>query len=204
VQIDDTGRIVDFAEKPTGDALKAMEVDTTVLGLDAARCALLRQNPRLETLNPGPFEADATMLVLCCLVHLLQILNSPHMADPACCSARLLPITPWHTPPTRRKGGRLVRAVRRRSVQFLFNRTEQHSDTRATGTLVPVAVHRACSVGVLIVYGPHSAFSARCQTVNQRVHRSENRGRRASLPVPFRIYMTPWFSSQPDHEPART
>lgn len=37
MQIDDTGRIVDFAEKPTGDALKAMEVDTTVLGLDAAR-----------------------------------------------------------------------------------------------------------------------------------------------------------------------
>jgi hypothetical protein len=28
-------RIVEFAEKPKGDALKAMRVDTTVLGLDA-------------------------------------------------------------------------------------------------------------------------------------------------------------------------
>lgn len=37
MQIDDTGRIIDFAEKPKGDALKAMEVDTAVLGLDAAR-----------------------------------------------------------------------------------------------------------------------------------------------------------------------
>lgn len=35
MKIDDTGRITSFAEKPTGDALKAMEVDTTVLGLDA-------------------------------------------------------------------------------------------------------------------------------------------------------------------------
>jgi hypothetical protein len=37
LQIDDTGRIVDFAEKPKGEALRAMEVDTTVLGLDAQR-----------------------------------------------------------------------------------------------------------------------------------------------------------------------
>lgn len=35
MKIDDTGKITSFAEKPTGDALKAMEVDTTVLGLDA-------------------------------------------------------------------------------------------------------------------------------------------------------------------------
>jgi glucose-1-phosphate adenylyltransferase len=37
MKIDDTGRITDFSEKPKGDALKAMQVDTTVLGLDAAR-----------------------------------------------------------------------------------------------------------------------------------------------------------------------
>lgn len=37
MKIDDTGRIIDFAEKPKGDALTAMEVDTTVLGLDAER-----------------------------------------------------------------------------------------------------------------------------------------------------------------------
>jgi len=35
MKINDQGRITSFAEKPTGDALKAMEVDTTVLGLDA-------------------------------------------------------------------------------------------------------------------------------------------------------------------------
>ena len=28
-------RIVEFAEKPKGDALKRMQVDTTILGLDA-------------------------------------------------------------------------------------------------------------------------------------------------------------------------
>ena len=37
MKIDGSGRITDFAEKPKGDALKAMQVDTTVLGLDAER-----------------------------------------------------------------------------------------------------------------------------------------------------------------------
>lgn len=41
MKIDDTGRITDFSEKPKGDALKAMQVDTTVLGLDAERCGPL-------------------------------------------------------------------------------------------------------------------------------------------------------------------
>jgi Nucleotidyl transferase len=45
MKIDDTGKITSFAEKPTGDALKAMEVDTSILGLDPkkakARCARL-------------------------------------------------------------------------------------------------------------------------------------------------------------------
>jgi glucose-1-phosphate adenylyltransferase len=39
MKIDDTGRITDFAEKPKGEALRAMRVDTTILGLDAARSA---------------------------------------------------------------------------------------------------------------------------------------------------------------------
>eukprot|EP00238_Polyblepharides_amylifera_P004644 CAMPEP_0196583516 /NCGR_PEP_ID=MMETSP1081-20130531/43877_1 /TAXON_ID=36882 /ORGANISM="Pyramimonas amylifera, Strain CCMP720" /LENGTH=457 /DNA_ID=CAMNT_0041904435 /DNA_START=204 /DNA_END=1577 /DNA_ORIENTATION=+ len=39
MKIDDTGRIIDFAEKPEGDELKAMQVDTTILGLDAERAA---------------------------------------------------------------------------------------------------------------------------------------------------------------------
>lgn len=33
----DTGCTQDFAEKPKGEALKAMQVDTTALGLDAER-----------------------------------------------------------------------------------------------------------------------------------------------------------------------
>ena len=37
MKIDGSGRIVDFAEKPKGDELRAMRVDTTILGLDAAR-----------------------------------------------------------------------------------------------------------------------------------------------------------------------
>lgn len=36
MKIDETGKVIDFAEKPKGDALKAMKVDTTILGVDAA------------------------------------------------------------------------------------------------------------------------------------------------------------------------
>ncbi len=39
MKIDGSGRIVDFAEKPKGNALRAMQVDTTILGLDAERYA---------------------------------------------------------------------------------------------------------------------------------------------------------------------
>lgn len=35
MKINDSGRIIDFSEKPKGDALKQMQVDTTTLGLDA-------------------------------------------------------------------------------------------------------------------------------------------------------------------------
>jgi len=35
MKIDDEANVVDFAEKPKGDALTAMKVDTTILGLDA-------------------------------------------------------------------------------------------------------------------------------------------------------------------------
>lgn len=34
MKIDDEGRVIEFAEKPKGDALKAMKVDTTILGVD--------------------------------------------------------------------------------------------------------------------------------------------------------------------------
>ena len=35
MKIDDAGRVVEFAEKPKGDALKAMQVDTRILGVDS-------------------------------------------------------------------------------------------------------------------------------------------------------------------------
>ncbi|KAE8685871.1 Glucose-1-phosphate adenylyltransferase small subunit [Hibiscus syriacus] len=37
MKIDEEGRIIEFAEKPKGDQLKAMKVDTTILGLDDER-----------------------------------------------------------------------------------------------------------------------------------------------------------------------
>ena len=37
MKIDETGRIIEFAEKPKGDVLQKMKVDTTVLGLSKER-----------------------------------------------------------------------------------------------------------------------------------------------------------------------
>lgn len=34
MKIDEAGRVVEFAEKPKGDELKAMQVDTRILGVD--------------------------------------------------------------------------------------------------------------------------------------------------------------------------
>lgn len=36
MKIDESGKVIDFAEKPKGDALQKMRVDTTILGVDAA------------------------------------------------------------------------------------------------------------------------------------------------------------------------
>jgi len=56
MKIDDTGRITEFAEKPEGDALKAMQVDTTVLGLDAEAAAA---NPYIASMGIYVFKKDA-------------------------------------------------------------------------------------------------------------------------------------------------
>ncbi|KVE50158.1 Nucleotidyl transferase [Cynara cardunculus var. scolymus] len=37
MKIDEKGRIIEFAEKPKGEKLKAMKVDTTILGHDEER-----------------------------------------------------------------------------------------------------------------------------------------------------------------------
>lgn len=48
MKIDDTGRIIAFSEKPKGDDLKKMEVDTTVLGLSAGEA---QKNPFIASMG---------------------------------------------------------------------------------------------------------------------------------------------------------
>ncbi|KAI8477083.1 MAG: ADP-glucose pyrophosphorylase small subunit [Monoraphidium minutum] len=52
MKIDASGRVVEFAEKPKGDALKSMQVDTTVLGVDA------------ETAKAKPYIASMGIYVI--------------------------------------------------------------------------------------------------------------------------------------------
>ena len=68
MKIDDTGRIIEFAEKPEGDALKAMQVDTTVLGLDAEAAAA---NPYIASMGIYVFKKTA----------LVSFLNSEYPQD---------------------------------------------------------------------------------------------------------------------------
>jgi len=56
MKIDETGRIIDFAEKPTGDALKAMQCDTTILGLDEERA---KEMPYIASMGIYVFSASA-------------------------------------------------------------------------------------------------------------------------------------------------
>ncbi len=62
MKIDDTGRVIDFSEKPKGDALKAMQVDTTTLGLSAEQA---KKNPYIASMGIYVFKKDV-------LMHLLQ------------------------------------------------------------------------------------------------------------------------------------
>jgi len=56
MKIDKEGRIIEFAEKPKGDALKAMQVDTTILGLDAERA---KEMPYIASMGIYVFSKDA-------------------------------------------------------------------------------------------------------------------------------------------------
>lgn len=38
MKIDGQGVVTEFAEKPKGDQLKAMQVDTSILGVDKSKC----------------------------------------------------------------------------------------------------------------------------------------------------------------------
>ena len=53
MKIDDNGRVMYFSEKPKGDALKAMRVDTTVLGLPADKA---RESPYIASMGIYVFE----------------------------------------------------------------------------------------------------------------------------------------------------
>jgi glucose-1-phosphate adenylyltransferase len=69
MKIDDTGRVIDFSEKPKGEALKAMQVDTTALGLDSEQA---QKSPYIASMGIYVFKRDA----------LIDLLNrSPDQTD---------------------------------------------------------------------------------------------------------------------------
>ncbi len=55
IKIDDNGRIVSFSEKPKGDALKQMQVDTTTLGLSPEQA---QQNPYIASMGIYVFKTE--------------------------------------------------------------------------------------------------------------------------------------------------
>ncbi len=55
MKIDQSGRVVDFSEKPKGDALKAMQVDTKVLGLTAEEAI---QSPYIASMGIYVFKRE--------------------------------------------------------------------------------------------------------------------------------------------------
>lgn len=55
IKIDDNGRIVSFSEKPKGDALKQMQVDTTTLGLSPEQA---KQNPYIASMGIYVFKTE--------------------------------------------------------------------------------------------------------------------------------------------------
>lgn len=69
MKIDNTGRVVDFSEKPKGDALKKMQVDTTALGLDSEQA---KKMPYIASMGIYVFKKDV----------LIDLLNrSPDQTD---------------------------------------------------------------------------------------------------------------------------
>ena len=69
MKIDSQGRIIDFSEKPKGDALKQMQVDTTTLGLSAERAT---GSPYIASMGIYVFKKDV-------LIDLLQ--SNPEQTD---------------------------------------------------------------------------------------------------------------------------
>ncbi|MEM9150710.1 MAG: glucose-1-phosphate adenylyltransferase [Cyanobacteria bacterium P01_F01_bin.3] len=69
LKIDESGKVVDFCEKPDGDRLKQMQVDTTSLGLSAADA---ERKPYIASMGIYVFKRDV-------LLNLLK--NSPEYTD---------------------------------------------------------------------------------------------------------------------------
>lgn len=61
MKIDANGRVVDFSEKPKGDNLKAMAVDTTVLGLNSEEA---QQFPYIASMGIYVFKRDVLIKLL--------------------------------------------------------------------------------------------------------------------------------------------
>ncbi len=61
MKIDDSGRIIDFSEKPEGEALKQMQVDTTVLGLTPEQA---QENPYIASMGIYVFKKEALVQLL--------------------------------------------------------------------------------------------------------------------------------------------
>lgn len=61
MKIDESGRVVSFSEKPKGDALKAMAVDTTVLGLSPEEAT---QSPFIASMGIYVFKREALLKLL--------------------------------------------------------------------------------------------------------------------------------------------
>ncbi len=55
MKIDNTGRVIDFSEKPKGDALKKMQVDTTTLGLTPEQA---KQTPYIASMGIYVFKKE--------------------------------------------------------------------------------------------------------------------------------------------------
>jgi glucose-1-phosphate adenylyltransferase len=61
MKIDGSGRVIDFSEKPTGEALTAMQVDTTLLGLTPAEA---KQSPYIASMGIYVFKKKVLIRLL--------------------------------------------------------------------------------------------------------------------------------------------
>lgn len=61
IKIDDNGRIIDFSEKPKGDALKQMQVDTTTLGLTPEEA---KEKPYIASMGIYVFKREVMVELL--------------------------------------------------------------------------------------------------------------------------------------------